>query len=72
MSKPKTTYTFDEYVQLCCTVSSFKEMEALCTLLETEVKKFNEEEMLFLCDLAEARNNFLLLFANTESIINLN
>lgn len=70
--KNKTTYTFEEYVQLCCTVSSFREMEALCTLLEEEVKLFNEEEMLFLCDLAEARNNYLLLFAHHESIINPN
>lgn len=63
-NKTTTTYTFDEYVQLCCTVSDFNQMEILAELLHKEALLFNEEEMLFLCDLAEERSNALLTIIN--------
>jgi hypothetical protein len=60
MEKPKTTYSFDEYVQLCCTVSSFNELEVLTELLEKEALCFTEEEALYLCDLADYRVEVLM------------
>ena len=56
----KTTYTFDQYVQLCSTVDSFHEMEILCDLLRFECKIFKTEEMLYLLDLTGKRMNVLL------------
>lgn len=60
MEKPKTTFSFEEYVQLCCTVDSFNELEALTDLLEKDALMFNEEEGIYLCDLAEYRLSVLM------------
>jgi hypothetical protein len=59
-SKMKTTYTFDQYVQLCSTVDSFHAMEILCELLSVECKLFKEEEMLYLLDLTSNRLNVIM------------
>lgn len=56
----KTTYTFDQYVQLCSTVDCFQEMEILCDLLQFECKLFKQDEMLYLLDLTQKRLNVIL------------
>lgn len=56
----KTTYTFDQYVQLCSTVDSFHSMEILCDLLSVECKLFKQDEMLYLLDLTGKRMNEIL------------
>ena len=58
----KTTYTFDQYVQLCSTVDSFHAMEILCDLLRFECKLFKTEEMLYLLDLTGKRMNQLMKY----------
>lgn len=56
----KTTYTFEQYVQLCSTVDSFHAMEILCDLLRFECKLFKKDEMLYLLDLTGKRMNVIM------------
>ncbi len=58
----KTTYTFDQYVQLCSTVDSFHEMEILCDLLRFECKLFKQDEMLYLLELTQNRLNVIMKY----------